>query len=163
MPWSSLVPHVNNCLKFTHRPTRHPGSFSLCRTWTHTGGLDKDHSQWGSDVKIQWFLLRNSEVSLSLFSFGIVSLFLFSASLLMFSLSSLPQMVISSVRGFSILIKKKFSVSLSLSFNSVQIPNMWKILKLPSSLASKEQLASLNTTCISLLFKNYRSIINSES
>ena len=106
MPWSSLVPHVNNCLKFTHRPTRHPGSFSLCRTWTHTGGLDKDHSQWGSDVKIQWFLLRNSEVSLSLFSFGIVSLFLFSASLLMFSLSSLPQMVISSVRGFSILIKK---------------------------------------------------------
>ena len=163
MTWSSLVPHINNCLKLTHRPRRHLGSFSLCRTWTHAGDLDKDHSQWGSDVKIQWFLLRNSKVSLSLFFFGIVSLILISASLLMFSLSSLSQKVITSVRGFYMLIKKKFSVSLSLSFNSLQIPNIWKILKLPPSLASKEHLASLNTTWISLLFKNYRSMINSES
>lgn len=121
MTWSSLVPRINNCLKLTHRPRRHPGSFSLCRTWTHAGDLDKDHSQWGADVKSQWFLLRNTKVSLSLFFFGIVSLFLISASLLMFSLSSLSQTVITSVRGFSMLIKKKI---LSLSVSELQLsPN----------------------------------------
>lgn len=37
MPWGSVVPQVNDCLRFAHRPTRHPGSFILYRTWTLVG------------------------------------------------------------------------------------------------------------------------------